>query len=132
MRRNALLAIGLAFALPAPTTSAIETSPTGGSDTIFVYGFEDYVLTIDNYLAWCSVSVNNAAATANPPPTPFTPGTVVPLFGQPVSATFIWGYWRFTDVPGHDINQNTTVTMTSDRTVFVCCPFTNGTGCPAD
>jgi len=133
MRHYALLAIGLAFAQSPPMASAVETSPTGlPSDTIFVDGFENYVLTIDNYLAWCSVSVNGAAATANPPPTPFSPGTVVPLFGQPVSATFIWGYWRFTDVPGHDTNQNTTVTMTSDRTVFVCCPFTNGTGCPAD
>lgn len=92
MRHNALPAIGLALALSAATASAVETSPTGTpSDTIFLYGFENYVLTIDNFLAWCSVSVNGAAATANPPPTPFLPGTAVPLFGQPVSATFIWG-----------------------------------------
>lgn len=130
MRRNAMLTLGLAFALSAPMTSAVEPLPTGGSDTIFVYGFEDYVLTIDNFLAWCSVSVNSAATTPNPPPTPFTPGAVVSLFGQPVSQNFIWGYWSGTDVPGHDGNQTSTVTMTSDRTVFVCCPFTNGTGCP--
>ena len=132
MRRKALLAIGLASALCAPLTAAVETSPGGLSDTIFAYGFENYVLTIDNFLAWCSVSVDGGVASANPPPTPFIPGTIVPLDGQPVSATFIWGYWRFTDVPGHDTNQHTTVTMTGDHTVFVCCPFTNGTGCPAD
>lgn len=132
MRRNALLAIGLACALSAPMTSAVEALPAVASDTIFAYGFEDYVLTIDNFLAWCSVSVNGGAATTSPVPTPFTPGALVPLFGQPASAAFIWGYWRDTDVPGHDINQSITVTMTSDRTVFVCCPFANGTGCPAD
>ncbi|MEO7325890.1 MAG: hypothetical protein ABIW82_13780 [Dokdonella sp.] len=132
MRRNTMLTIGLAFAMSAPLTSAVENSPTAAGDTIFVYGFEDYVLTINNFLAWCTVSVNGGATTPNPPPTPFTPGAVVPLFGQPASAIFIWGYWRDTDVPGHDTNQTIAVTMTSDRTVFVCCPFTDGTGCPAD
>lgn len=132
MRYSSLLAIGFVFALPAPMTSAAEISPAGVSDTIFASGFDEHLLTIDNYLSWCSVSVNGAAFTANPPPTPFEPGTVVNLFAKPVSGTFIWGYWSFTDVPGHDTSQNTTVMMTSDRTVSVCCPFTNGEGCPAD
>lgn len=134
MRRNALLAAGLAIAQSAFLASPVAASPTGPgvSDTIFANGFENFVLAIDNYLAWCTVSVNGGPFSANPAPTVYAPGTVVPLSGQPASPTFIWGYWRFTDVAGHDVNQVTQVTMTSDRTVFVCCPFSNGTGCPAD
>jgi hypothetical protein len=133
MPRNGLLGAGLLLAFGA-NAAAHEPGPVGTTDTIFANGFEDFTLTIDNYLAWCSVSVDGGATTPNPPPTQFPPGTVVPLFGEPVSATFIWGYWRFTDADagGHDTNQNATVTMGSDRTVFVCCPFTNGSGCPAD
>lgn len=133
MLRTGLLAAPLVLAL-APVI-AVEPAPAGGSDTIFANGFENFTLTIDNFLAWCSVSVDGGVATANPPPTQFPPGTVVPLFGQPVSSTFIWGYWRFTDAEpggGHDTSQSATVTMSADRTVFVCCPFTNGSGCPAD
>lgn len=132
MLRKGLLAAPLVLAL-APVI-AVEPAPSGGSDTIFANGFENVTLTIDNFLAWCSVSVDGGAATANPPPAQFPSGTVVSLFGQPVSPTFIWGYWRFTDGDqgAHDTSQNTTITMASDRTVFVCCPFTNGSGCPAD
>lgn len=134
MSRNGPLVAGFLLTFCSSLTAS-GIAPAGGSDTIFANGFENFTLSIDNYLAWCSVSVDGGVATPNPPPAQFVPGTVVSLFGQPVSATFIWGYWRFTDAApggGHDISQNATVTMTSDRTVFVCCSFTNGSGCPAD
>ena len=130
MLRKGLLAAPLVLVLALVV--AFEPASGRDSDTIFANGFENFTLTIDNYLAWCSVSVDGGVATANPPPAQFPSGAVVPLFGQPVSALFIWGYWRFTDVLGHDTSQNTSVAMTSDRTVFVCCPFTDGSGCPAD
>ena len=131
MQRNDLIAAALLLAF-GTHVAAHESGAAATSDTIFANGFENPTLTIDNYLAWCEVSVDGAPLSINPPPTQFTQGTVVPLSAEPASSAFIWGYWRFTDVSGHDTSPNTTVTMTSDRTVFVCCPFTDGTGCPAD
>ena len=111
MLRKGLLAVPLVVAL-APVI-AIEPAPASGRDAIFANRFENFTLAIDNLLAWCSVSVDGGVATANPPPTQFPSGTVVPQFGQPVSSTFMRGYWRFTDVPGHDASQNTTVTISA-------------------
>src|ERR1700754_3627511 len=64
MQRTRAIASVLAFALSGPV-GAIDD---GADDTIFANGFEDYVLTIDNYLVWCTISVDGAAATPNPPP----------------------------------------------------------------
>lgn len=133
MKRNRfLLAATLAITSGAPAI-AIEAHPGGVSDTIFANGFENYTLTVQNFLGWCSISIAGGVSStaANPPPIDFPSGTVVPLSGAPASG-FIWGYWTGTDVAGHDTNTDTTVTMTADRSVFVCCPFPDGSGCPAN
>jgi hypothetical protein len=96
-------------------------------DEIYLNGFEQFTLTIDDFLAWCSIQENGATYNEF---TVFNQGTVVDLNAGPVTG-FIWGHWTGTDGDSGsgDTNQVTTVTMKSDRTVIACCPFPNGTGC---
>lgn len=123
-------------ALVAATTliGAFPPRAAAQDDEIFGNGFEQYTLTITNYLSWCSVAVDG-----NPPSTngmiilDFPSGAVVPLHGEPASVEFVWGYWTGTDgdVVNNDPNQDTTVTMNADRNVLACCPFSGGGGtCP--
>jgi hypothetical protein len=104
----------------------------GDGELIFEDGFEsggttawEYKLTISNYLAWCEVTVDdNAPSAAAEIVAYFPPGTVVPLFAEPLPP-FVWGYWVGTDgdVGSHDPSQTTTATMTGDKTIQACCPF---------
>jgi hypothetical protein len=102
---------------------------TGGSSGTGTGGANDepvmYTLTVQNYLDWCDVTENGTTYAASvPPATSFAPGTVVNLNAAP-SAIFVWGYWTGTDgdtSAAHDMNMTTTVTMTSDKTIMVCCP----------
>jgi hypothetical protein len=46
------------------------------------------------------------------------------------NGSFVWGYWMNTDGDtsgSHDQNQTTTVTMSADKKVNVCCPTNGGT-----
>ena len=94
-------------------------------------------LTIDNYLSWCSVKVNNGTATTTETTTLMVPsGTTVNLSGDKANATFVWGYWFGTagdTTAAHDKNMTTTVTVTKDTKVQACCPFASAptTPCPA-
>jgi hypothetical protein len=94
-------------------------------------------LKIENYLAWCSVSVENGAASTNAVITKSVPvGTTVHLMGDTASVSeFVWGYWRGTvgdTGSSHDISKTTTVVMSGDKTVQACCPLTGAptTPCP--
>ena len=99
------------------------------------------MLTVKNYLSWCSVSVNGGtASTAATQMVTVTPGAI-PLTASPASASFALSLnmWHHTDgdttgngdsgaVTG--MTSATTATVTSSgKCVWVCCPFTNGTGC---
>lgn len=97
-------------------------------DNIYMNGFEQFTLTIDNVLAWCSIDENGGDGYA--PTAVFNQGTVVDLNAAPITG-FIWGHWTGTDGDhgSGDTNQATTVTMTSDRAVIACCPFPDGSGC---
>src|SRR5690348_9286675 len=54
-------------------------------------------LKLENYLNWCSVTVNGGAASTTALQTlSFPAGSVVNLHGDQASATFVWGYWRGT------------------------------------
>jgi hypothetical protein len=92
-----------------------------------------YTLTVTNYLDWCDVTENGTAYPAGVPPAmSFASGTVVNLSAV-ANSIFVWGYWTGTDGDtgaGHDMNMATTVTMTSDKTVAVCCPLPPSTTCP--
>lgn len=114
--------------LVASMTMAGNVVASVQPDEIFPNGFEQFTLTIDNFLAWCSISENGAAGYS--PSAVFNQGTVVTLNAAPVTG-FIWGHWTGTDgdAGAGDTNQATTVTMKADRAVLACCPFPNGTGC---
>ncbi len=125
----------LCSALSLACAAWARPAPAAIPDEIFASAFETQAqLTVTDYLNWCKVSVNGAQPTAFPGTYPFTPGTVVSLSADPLTG-FIWGYWTGTDgvdpVTHADTSQSTTVTMWVDRSVFVCCPFADGTGCPA-
>ena len=112
---------GLASAHP-PSTSPLAVQVA--NDEIFPGGFEQmFTLSIDNFLAWCDVSVNGDPPTSAPPPSAFEQGRVIPLHGDPADANyFVWGFWTGTDGGDHDTNMDTTVTMSADLIVHVCCP----------
>lgn len=98
-------------------------------------------LTVKNYLNWCSVSVNGGAASSAAQQQVFVqPGqialTASPLTGFELDANM----WHHTDgdtggtgeggtVTGTTSATTATVTSTSGKCVWVCCPFTDGTGC---
>ena len=123
---NWFLFVSAATALPAAASGSPLADPP--ADEIFLNGYEQFTLTIDNVLAWCSIHENGG--TGYSLSAVFNQGTVVDLSAAPQPG-FIWGHWEGTDgdTGSGDTNQTTTVTMTSDRAVIACCPFPNGTGC---
>jgi hypothetical protein len=114
------LTLGLASMGGCSSSSSTATKDSGAGDGPLMY-----TLTVSNYLDWCDVTENGTTYPASVPPVmSFAPGTVVNLSAVP-NAIFVWGYWTGTDGDtgaGHDMNMATTVTMTSDKTVAVCCP----------
>jgi len=119
------------FAIPLASHAADVN--VASSDTIFTSRFEQYTLAINNYLAWCTVSVNGGAPNSAAQISVALPdSSVAVLHGDAVSATFIWGYWTGTegDLGGGDHNHDATVTMSSDKNVLACCPFASNPGAP--
>lgn len=104
-------------------------------------------LTVKNYFAWCSVSVNGAAAsTASVQAVNVAPGDIT-LVATRASSTFqvLGNMWHHTDgdtgtgEPGEIMNPNDPPTRSSTahvtigttaKCVWVCCPFANdASGC---
>ena len=99
------------------------------------------LLTVKNFDFWCSVSVNGGSASAAAMQQVFVlPGQIS------LSATANSGFkldahmWHHTDgdttgsgeagsANGSASDAVATVVSTSDKCVWVCCPFLNGTGC---
>jgi hypothetical protein len=114
-----------------PAQGSAPRSVAAQGDEIFPNSFEaPFTLTINNDVAWCSVTVNGG-----PPDTSLTiiasifPDTVAKLHADPLLG-FIWGFWNGTDDGNGYTQQDTTVTMTSDLGVEVCCPIPPPTGHP--
>jgi hypothetical protein len=133
MARSGVRVLSAAIAAFAGFTAAdvaAACAPSAG-DRVFGGGFDQYALTINNYLAWCSVSENGGSPSSLATiVNSFADYTAVALHGAPVSGIFVWGYWTNTDVAGNDTNQDALVTMCSDRSVQVCCPLPPSTTCP--
>jgi hypothetical protein len=103
----------------------------------------EVTLTINNFLAWCAVSVTQPAGAALADPAKSATntlsepaGTVVVLHAVAASAAFEWvpaggtGGWSGSIDVGQDPTaHDVTVTLDSSKTVDVCCPFADGTGC---
>jgi hypothetical protein len=115
---------------PAPpdcggaTTST--TIPTGNTAT----------LTLEDFMSWCSVSVDGGAASmAASRMLTFPMNSVVSLRADAASNAFVFGYWVGTagdTGPSHDLAMATTVAMDGNKTVQACCPFASSpnTPCP--
>jgi hypothetical protein len=128
-----LVAIAALVAVAGPAAAVDEPIFASGFESGTPGDWSPLTLTIANYSNWCSVNVDlDSASTANPITVTYhVGGTVAALHGEPANASFEWGYWVGTDgTSGHDTNQNATVTMNGDKSVFVCCPFVGGAGCP--
>jgi hypothetical protein len=102
-------------------------------------------LTVKNYLAWCSVSVAGATSSSAAVQTACVPRGTVSLSAQALSG-FILGPAPWHDTLGdHGSGDPGTVTgsgasaqsatsvvvSASSACVWVCCPFPDGSGCPA-
>lgn len=124
-RRHVSKSAGFVLALSIIVPAASAADP----DEIFRDGFATFTLTINNYLSWCSVRENGDVSYS--PASSFPDGTIVSLVASPV-APFYWGYFSGADGSTIDIgaDHSTTVTMTSDRTVLVCCPVSPAGTCP--
>ena len=99
------------------------------------------LLTVKNFDNWCTVTVNGGSASAAPSQSVFVqPGPIQ------LSATANSGFkldahmWHHTDgdtsgsgeagsAVGSASQATATVVSTSDKCVYVCCPFTSGAGC---
>jgi hypothetical protein len=90
-------------------------------------------LKVINYKKWCSVTVNGGTASTDETQTAcVASGTSVDLTAAPASTKFELGTDPWHDTTTADEAKGTaTITVTkTDDCVWVCCPFTGGTGCP--
>ena len=101
-------------------------------------------LTVKNYLAWCSVSVNGGATSPAAVQAVNVPPGTIPLTHVAL-AGFKLGLWHHTSgdtdgggdpgtVTGSGQSASSATTVVVGGTpacVWVCCPFTSGLGCPA-
>lgn len=123
-------------AIDSPPIDAMIDAPAGATP-----------LKVKNYLAWCSVSVNGAAAsTASVQNVNVAPGEITLIatgIGDPPMFIVAGNMWHHTDgdtgsgEPGTiqgtmDPSKSSTAKVTvgaAAKCVWVCCPFPNGTGC---
>jgi hypothetical protein len=102
------------------------------------------MLTVKNYVSWCSVSVDGDAASMAGQQTKCVAPGVIDLTAVAVQG-FILGpdMWHHTDGDvgngepgmvtgmGQSAESAATATVGIDpKCVWVCCPFPNGSGCP--
>jgi hypothetical protein len=115
--------------------STITAPPPGSSQTA--------TLSISNFDTWCALSVtspanitlpNGASGATNTVTQPV--GTTITLHAEP-NVGFIWpsaaagsaGWTGGIDASSSALSKTVTVTLTANKSVGVCCPFPNGTGC---
>jgi hypothetical protein len=128
--------MGLVLGACGNSSTTTVDAPKGSADA------SPPTLTVKNYLSWCSVSVNGGAtSTAAMQSVPATTAADVPLVATAASNSFILGDWHHTDgdtsgagdpgtVVGAMTSAKVMVSGTASKCVWICCPFTNGTGCP--
>lgn len=93
---------------------------------------------------WCNITIaGGTASSAGVQTHAITASGPITLTAAPISASFALGsgMWHHTDgdtagsgedgsVSGMTSTATVTVTAGTAKCVWVCCPFTNGTGCP--
>jgi hypothetical protein len=120
-----LVGCGSSYSTPYFTSTPTSTSTSTSTEP---------TLKLEDYLTWCSVSVNGGAASTAATQTLSVPqGTMVPLAATPASSVFVWGYWVGTDgdtSASHDTVQAAMVTMDKSKVVQACCPFASAPSTP--
>src|SRR5580704_2591954 len=115
-------------------------SSSGSSEGGGCSGATPIALTVNNYLSWCSVSVAGGAASSAASQTVCVASGSVDLTATALSG-FVLGPdpWHGTSGdtgsgdPGTLSGMMSTAKVNASGTAacaWVCCPFTNGTGCP--
>lgn len=101
------------------------TQGTDSSSDASDGGSGNFTLTINDYLSWCTVSVNGQDAGNSPGTYQFAPDASVALHGDTANASlFYWGYWQAPTLAdgGKDLNKDVTIQMNGNVTVLACCP----------
>jgi hypothetical protein len=118
----------------AKDVAADTTSDTGSTDAgSDGDGAVQLTLTINDYISWCSVTVNGGTpSTGNPQTYMFAPNTMVTVHGDTAnSSAFYWGYWGNVAPDGgladggEDLGKTVSFTITRDMTLNACCPDLN-------
>jgi hypothetical protein len=97
---------------------------------------------VKNVLDWCTVTIGQGAASSDEVVTAcVAPGTIA-LSASPLDASFILGPAPWHDTVGDTgsgdpgtrpvsgVSQTSVVVGATPVCVWVCCPFTSGSGCP--
>jgi hypothetical protein len=120
-------------------TDAGTTNDAGETDSGTTDAGNLTMLTVRNYAEWCTVSINGAAFSFTDPLSVQVAPGLVALAAGPKNSNFILGPW-FHTVGDRDgggdpgtldggISYTAVNVGTSAACVFICCPFSNGSGC---
>lgn len=110
----------------------------GGDDkTPDKCGTDKSTLIVRNFENWCSISINGAAPSTEAVISKCVPNGNVKLKATALDG-FILGDWHHTaNDEGHGDpgkisggTSSTTIEVTKKSCVWICCPFTDGSGCP--
>jgi hypothetical protein len=112
------------------STSDGSTSDGSTGDAATDATSNQLTLTIQDYLGWCNVTVNDAGPNTGTAQTyAFGPDASVALHGDTANATlFYWGYWGnvndggMLSDGGQDINKDVNFNITGNVTLHACCP----------
>ncbi|HEY1960196.1 MAG TPA: hypothetical protein VGH28_31520 [Polyangiaceae bacterium] len=115
-----------------PDSSKTDGSTSDGStgDAATDATSNQLTLTIQDYLGWCNVTVNDAGPNIGTAQTyAFDPDASVALHGDTANASlFYWGYWGnvndggMLSDGGQDINKDVNFNITGNVTLHACCP----------
>jgi hypothetical protein len=124
---------GMGGATTTATTGTTTTTGTGGAGGVGCTG-GDVPLTVLNYIAWCTVTVNGGAPFSNTSQVVCVPPGTVMLDATPNNG-FMFGDWYGVngDMDAGVATEMATVTVgvgSSGACVSVCCPNTGTMDCP--
>jgi hypothetical protein len=109
--------------------SAANDASDGSSNDASDAGAQ-FTLTVNNYLAWCKVTVNGGTPNTTAAQTYMLAAnsSVTAVGDTKSSASFYWGYWGNVAADGgladggEDLSMTVDFTITRDMTLNACCP----------
>lgn len=115
------------------SSGAGDSGGEASTDSGGCSGATPVALTVKNYLSWCTVTVAGHALATIPADQTVCVASGSVSLSATANTGFVLGPWHGTsgDHDAGDSASSTTVTPSgSSACVWICCPFTNGTGCP--